>query len=102
MPHLVQIEHLDALTDIETAKAVADTLVRTYPRHLWCCSAQGRVVVVRVPSLHGEWGFVMHTHKMATASELHRAAVMAGGELLERAGVSRAPSGTSYDRILDK
>ena len=92
---------MDDIADLETAKAVAETLTKHYGRHLWAVSWQGGVVVVRVPSLHGDWGFVINPRTVSTASELARLAIMAGGELLERAGVSRSRTATSYDRILD-
>ena len=85
----VDISSTEDLLDMEKAKAVGDTLMRHYPNHLWAVSWQGHALVVKNLAISSFYGFLIQHGKAATASELAAKAVLAGGELLERAGMKR-------------
>jgi hypothetical protein len=77
------------LLDMEKAKEVGETLNQHYPGHLWAVSVQGGVLVVKNLAISTFYGFVIKHADAFSASDLARTAVLAGGELLERAGMSR-------------
>jgi hypothetical protein len=79
------------MLDLATAKDVADALNRAYPGHLWAVNCQGEQGVLTIHNLmlSGQWGFTLLLDKSYSASELHKRAIMAGGEVLERYKVSR-------------
>lgn len=71
------------------AKEVGDTLAQHYPNHLWAVSWQGGVLVVKNLAISSHYGFVMKYADSFSATNLAKQAVIAGGELLERAGMKR-------------
>lgn len=84
--------------DLQKAQEVATTLERHYPNHPWLVSFQGRVLVVRHLEIsdlvrndlgRDGFGFVLKHLDTATASELAKNAVMAGGQMLEAFGLPR-------------
>ena len=86
---LVELTSQDDIADMEKAKEVGDTLSRHYPHHLWAVGFQGGALVVKNLAISSHYGFVIKHASTATASELAHKAVVAGGELLERAGMAR-------------
>ncbi|MDB5975161.1 MAG: hypothetical protein JWR07_1921 [Nevskia sp.] len=72
---------------MEKAKEVGDTLSRHYPGHLWAVSWQGGVLVVKNLAISTFYGFVLKYADSHSAKHLAKQAVLAGGELLERAGM---------------
>jgi hypothetical protein len=74
---------------LEKAKQVGDTLAQHYPGHLWAVSWQGGVLVVKNLAISSFYGFVLKYADSFSATDLARKAVIAGGELLERAGMKR-------------
>lgn len=79
------------LLDLETSKWLAEALHEAYPGHLWAVTCEGEkgIATVRNLALAGNYGFVLHLAKLFSGSELKRAAVMAGGEMLERYKLTR-------------
>lgn len=72
------------------AKQVATYLTRAYPDHPWMVGwAPGMTLVVKHMAGQAKYGYTIDAAKSFSASHLARAAVMAGGELLERMGMPR-------------
>lgn len=73
------------------AKQVAEILTKAYPNHLWAVGwAPGMTLVVKNMAIQdGRYGYTIDAAKSFSASDLSKAALMAGGELLERCGVKR-------------
>lgn len=69
------------------AKEIGDVLCRSYPNHLWQVSWQGGAFVVKNLAISAMYGFILPD--CDTHTQLTRNAVLAGGELLERAGMKR-------------
>jgi hypothetical protein len=77
------------LLDMQKAQEVGDTLARHYKGHLWAVSVQGGVLVVKNLAISTFYGFIIKHADSFSATDLARQAVLAGGELLERAGMDR-------------
>ena len=89
------------IREMDLAKAVGDALQAVYPGHLWTVSVDGGCVVVRNMALEGQWGFVLHAHRLVN-EDMRKAVIKAGGELLERFNVSRGRAGVEdAQQILD-
>jgi len=72
------------------AKLAATKLSSHYPNHLWAVGwAPGMTLVIKNMAMDGRYGYTVDAAKAATVSELERAIVMGGGELLERMGMVR-------------
>ena len=72
------------------AKLAAVKLNAHYPNHLWAIGwAPGMALVIKNMAMDGRYGYTVDAAKAATVSELERAVVMGGGELLERMGMVR-------------
>lgn len=71
---------------------VGETLNKHYPGHLWAVTVDedGGVLVIKNLALSGNWGFVLHLHRLPAGKALHPLIVRAGGELLERYNLSRS------------
>lgn len=83
------------LADLALAAAVYHKLDAHYPGHQWRVNADHETGLVTVQLLylgvtrqHGKWGYVIKIDRLNGDPTL-RAAVKAGGELLERFGLSR-------------
>lgn len=83
------------LADLTLAAAVYHKLDEHYPGHQWRVNADHETGLVTVQLLyidtvrqHARWGYVIHIARLNGDPTL-RAAVRAGGELLERFGLSR-------------
>ena len=73
------------------AKMAAQTLTQHYPNHIWMVGwAPGMTLVIKNMAIDdGRYGFTVDAAKAATSSELEKAIIFGGGELLERCGVPR-------------
>jgi len=100
MSELIQVEsaNVSEALDMDKAKEVGDTLSRTYPGYLWIVTVQGGVLVVKngeiemsstITRIQKAHGFVIKHKDSFSATDLAKQAVMAGGEILERAGMPR-------------
>lgn len=83
------------LADLALAAAVYHKLEEHYPGHRWRVNADHATGLVQVQLLYldllrknGKWGYVLRIEKLNGDPTL-RAAVKAGGELLERFGLPR-------------
>lgn len=77
------------LSDMLLAKNAADGLDRHYPGHLWAVDVNGGVLNIRNLMLSADMGWRIKVPKVYSASELHQRVIRAGGEILERFGLSR-------------
>ena len=72
------------------AHLAAGLLSKHYPNHLWMVGwAPGAVLVIKNMAMDSRYGYTVDAGKAATSSELEKAIVMGGGELLERMGLKR-------------
>lgn len=73
------------------AKMAAKLLSNHYPNHIWMVGwAPGMTLVIKNMAIaDGRYGYTVDVAKAASVSELERAIVMGGGELLERCGAPR-------------
>ena len=86
------------------AKMAASVLGRHYPAHLWAVGwAPGMTLVIKnMATQDGRYGFTVDAAKAATVSELEKVVMRAGGELLERCGVSRGQWDGEFMNLQDK
>jgi hypothetical protein len=86
----VEITSDDELDMEVKAKEVTQTLTQHYPNHVWMVGwAPGRTLIVRNMLFNAKYGYTIDGTKELSAKELSHAAVCAGGELLERMGMTR-------------
>lgn len=86
----VEIMSADEIDLLDRAKDVAETLTKHYPGHLWAVAwAPGGTLIVKNLAISSQYGFTIDYAKICSSSDLVKAAVLAGGELLERAGMKR-------------
>lgn len=72
------------------AKQVAELLCKTYPDHPWMVGwAPGMTLVVKHMAGDARYGYTIDGGKAFTPKNLAHMAMIAGGELLERMGMSR-------------
>ena len=72
------------------AKTACQILCDMYPDHLWTVGwMPGMALCVKNMAIPGNYGFTIDCLKIATASEFKRLVREAGGELLERCGMTR-------------
>lgn len=93
--------NLEELQDMQKAQEVGDTLQKTYPGHMWMVLFQGNALVVKNLAISTHYGFVIKHHNAFSASDLARQAVLAGGELLERAGMKRGAWDGEFAKSLE-
>lgn len=78
-------------TDIAMAKDIGDALEKAYAGWLWAVEVKSGVVNIRALKLSSTYGFVLHYNQLDDAGVRKKKAIMAGGELLERAHFKRGP-----------
>lgn len=72
------------------AKNVMQVLLDAYPGHPWHVNVTGGVIVLKHMRVSPKWGMVLHYMKVnGDAERLKHGVLIAGGELLERAGEKR-------------
>ena len=86
------------------AKMAAQTLSKHYASHLWCVGwAPGMTLVIKNMGIEdSRYGFTVDVAKAATISEVDKAVVYGGGELLERCGVPRGAWDGQFMQFQDK
>lgn len=110
MDDSADIQVIEATPDAENsqmhliAKMAAGVLSGHYPSHLWAVGwAPGMALVIKNMSIDdGRYGYTVDAAKAATISELEKAIVMGGGELLERCGVKRGAWNGEMLHLQDK
>ena len=70
--------------ELSLLRQVMSTLMRYYGGYVWDVHVNGGVIKILNQSLSGKWGFILKQRDYATASELEKQVMRAGGELLER------------------
>lgn len=110
----------DTSTDVQTVEVLSDDgdleimqklskelacmLCEKYKHYPWSVAwAPGGVLVVKCLLGDNRYGFTIDASKLSSYSDLSRQAMLAGGELLERMGLSRsqwtgADMGTAYQQ----
>lgn len=91
------IQVVDTTPDAENsqmelvAKMAAQVLSTHYPNHIWMVGwAPGMALIIKNMAISdGRYGFTIDVARAASVSELEKAVVFGGGELLERCGVKR-------------
>ena len=75
--------------DQKLASEVARVLRSHYPGWSWAthCDSRTGILTVENWDLSERYGFVIHMNKLTGAQEIKRAAILAGGEFLERHGL---------------
>jgi len=76
------------IAQMEVAKMVAQILTEIYPVHLWRVGWQGGAIVVKHSATDNRYGYIMPPENFSY-SDLRHAVMLAGGEILERAGLTR-------------
>jgi hypothetical protein len=72
------------------AKLAAQKLTEHYPNHVWMVGwAPGMTLVIKYMGADARYGYTVDAAKAASISELEKAVVMGGGEMLERLGMKR-------------
>lgn len=81
---------------------IGSVLLRHYPNRQWFVevSMEGGVAKIQSPSISNNYGFVVHIDKPREA--LERAVVRAGGELLERFGLSRERAAIGGEEAIER
>ena len=76
---------------IMMAKLAAQCLTREYPDHCWAVGwAPGMALVIKNLAIdNGKYGFTVDCAAAATISEVEKAVIYGGGELLERCNTPR-------------
>lgn len=72
--------------DYLVAKQIGDALNEAYPGYLWAIhvSHEEGVAVIKSMLMPPQWGWVIHTGKVFSASDLVHKAKSGAGEMLER------------------
>ena len=72
------------------AKRISQYLVEAYPGHPWHVAITGGLLVIKHMNISANMGACLHYRRvLGDESTLRKGVVFAGGELLERAGLSR-------------
>jgi hypothetical protein len=80
----------DDEVDEQMAKNAMQLLSQAYPGHPWHVHVGQGILSIKHMKMSGKMGMVLHYKKVAgDADALKRGVVFSGGELLERAGISR-------------
>jgi hypothetical protein len=87
--HLADMGGSEDLHQMSICMQIGEALNKHYPNHLWAVSWQGGAAVVKNLAISAHYGFVLDPQKFATSSEMEKAVIGAGGELLERAKMIR-------------
>lgn len=75
--------------DDPLAKRIGEILVEAYPGHPWHVAITGGLLVIKHMKISSKMGMVLHYKVVHDAKVLKRGIIIAGGELLERAGLTR-------------
>lgn len=85
---IVEYEHD---RDQQLATDAAHILSQTYPGHEWHVDVSSGTVNIKHMRISAKWAMVLHYKRVADDyGRLRKGIIWAGGELLERAGLSRS------------
>lgn len=74
------------ITEMTTAKNIADYLVKKFPGYPWLVRVDRGLVRITCANLSNLWGYTLHEDKIDPD---YRAVLKAGGEILERFNAPR-------------
>lgn len=80
------------LAEREIGVRALNVLKKAFPGHYWVDEVTGGVLVIKNLALSGNWGFVVHLHKI---TDFDKQIARAGAELLERFRISRGRAGVT-------
>jgi hypothetical protein len=84
---VTDVTSLDDIKLMDKAKQIGEVLNHEYPGHMWVVSWQGGALVVKNLAISGHYGFILRDDP--DPKVLSHNAMLAGGELLERAKMFR-------------
>ena len=84
---ITEVTSTGDIAEMKLAKMVAEILTDVYPVHLWHVGWQGGAIVIKHAATDNRFGFILP--REFSYSELRRNVMLGGGELLERAGLTR-------------
>lgn len=73
----------------QVSKYAMQSLTEAYPGHPWHTDVRGGVLVIKHMRMTNKYGMAVHYMKCPDATTFKKGVVMSGGELLERAGLTR-------------
>lgn len=79
-------------------RRVGAALQRAYPGRTWLVRVTGGTVQIQCPALTNEYGYVLNADRV----DIDRAAVMAGGMILEMFNLSRGRYATGGENALPR
>lgn len=84
--------HAVELSDVDLARRCTEKLNAAYPGHLWGVhvDSESGLVAIKAFNVSGLYGYRLKIERLHDDPNL-RAAVTAGGEILERCGHARGP-----------
>jgi hypothetical protein len=89
LPYASMEQAATLAADQKLASEVARVLRDAYPGWSWAvhCDSRTGIATIENWDLSERFGFVLHMDKLTGAQEIKRAAILAGGEFLERHGL---------------
>lgn len=89
LPYASMEQAATLAADQKLASEVARVLRDAYPGWSWAvhCDSRTGIATIENWDLSERFGFVLHMNKLTGAQEIKRAAILAGGEFLERHGL---------------
>ena len=89
LPYASMEQAATLAADQKLASEVARVLRDAYPGWSWAvhCDSRTGIATIENWDLSERFGFVLHMDKLTGAQEVKRAAILAGGEFLERHGL---------------
>ena len=89
LPYASMEQAATLAADQKLASEIARVLRDAYPGWSWAvhCDSRTGIATIENWDLSERFGFVLHMNKLTGAQEIKRAAILAGGEFLERHGL---------------
>lgn len=88
--NLIIEETVTEEANMKLAEAIAEGLHHFYPGHLWAVTVQSGVADIRNIAVSGDMAYTLHLATIkGSAQDFKKAVMRAGGEYLERYGLTR-------------
>lgn len=95
--YVTDVTSTEDYSQVTKAKEVGDYLNQMYPGHLWFVCWQGGALVVKNMAMDTRYGFILRDN--SDPKVMRHNAMIAGGELLERAGLPTRWDGSLSTRL---